>query len=82
MVVDLRGKVSHSLISVPHFRCFFSQQDKTRMVKNRRQDEVQEGQEEEDEEDGGGAGAANHGAPGKRGRRQQQGGLRPQSPGL
>lgn len=52
------------------------------MVKNRRQDEVQEGQEKEDEEDGGGAGDANHGAPGKRGRRQQQGGLHPQSPGL
>lgn len=51
------------------------------MVKNRWQDEIQEGQEKEDEEDRGGAGDANHG-PGKRGRRQQQGGLQPQSAGL
>lgn len=66
MVVDLR--VSHSLISVPHLLLLlFSQQDKTRIVENCRQDEVQEGQEKEDEEDGGGGGDANHGSPGKRG---------------
>lgn len=79
MDVNLRLEVSHS----PHLLLWhFSQQDKTRMVKNCRQDEIQESQEEKDEDGGGGAGDANHGAPGKRGGRRQQGGLHSQSAGL